>query len=93
MLKTAIKLENLAKLDGGCRIPSKFEILGLINLLICPNSCLKKFFLISLQNGPKLMFKTAIKLENLTKLDGGCRLPSKFEILGLINLLICQNCY
>jgi hypothetical protein len=37
---------------------------------------------ISQQNGPKLMLKTAIKIENLAKLDGGCRIPSKFEIFG-----------
>ena len=42
----------------------------------------KNFFAISLQNGHKLMLKTAIKLENLAKLDGGCRIPSKFEIFG-----------
>jgi hypothetical protein len=34
----------------------------------------KKKNLISLQNGPKLMLKNGIKLENLAKLEGGCRI-------------------
>ena len=42
----------------------------------------KKIFGISLQNGPKLMLTTAIKIENLARLDGGCRIPLKFEIFG-----------
>jgi len=33
----------------------------------------KKKFAISLQNGPKLMLKTAIKLENLQKFRGGVK--------------------
>jgi hypothetical protein len=51
----------------------------------------KKKIAISLQNGPKLMLKTAIKLENLAKLDGGCRIPSKSEIFGLFSLQNCPN--
>ena len=52
---------------GGVEYLQNQRFLDFIACKIAQILAKKNFFAISLQNGPKLMLKTAIKLENLQK--------------------------